>query len=207
MTLERGALGVIALAAGAELRVAELHRTRRQASTAARPCWRRACFWTIRKSMNLLSQDTAWWRPCFVGCDGESPPNGRNPHGQGLNTCLTLAVLGGDVGRPELHLHSQMYTPPSVPAEDRRHYAGWCCDRAGAQHHGGCGSGVLGRRVRGHAPAGTLAAADAGSHVLAGPRNRQPGGNGRHRPLACVCGAPRSPETVRCHDSWSCMSI
>ncbi len=31
MTLERGALGVIALAAGAELRVAELHRTRRQA--------------------------------------------------------------------------------------------------------------------------------------------------------------------------------
>ena len=34
MTLERGALGVIALAAGAELRVAELHRTRRQARTA-----------------------------------------------------------------------------------------------------------------------------------------------------------------------------
>ena len=33
MTLERGALGVIALAAGAELRVAELHRTRRQART------------------------------------------------------------------------------------------------------------------------------------------------------------------------------
>ncbi len=33
MTLERGALGVIALAAGAELRVAELHRTRRQVRT------------------------------------------------------------------------------------------------------------------------------------------------------------------------------
>ena len=35
MTLERGALGVIALAAGAELRVAELHRTRRQARCVA----------------------------------------------------------------------------------------------------------------------------------------------------------------------------
>jgi hypothetical protein len=34
LTLERGALGVIALAAGAELRVAELHRTRRQARWA-----------------------------------------------------------------------------------------------------------------------------------------------------------------------------